>query len=58
MKLYINNAKENWVVDRFISEWNQENYKTVSTYVRNPDLIWLIAPWTWEKESKRKLWIR
>tara|TARA_Y100000385_G_scaffold45326_1_gene41928 strand:+ start:1953 stop:2891 length:939 start_codon:yes stop_codon:yes gene_type:complete len=55
MKLYINNARENWVVDRFINEWNQENYKTVSSYVRNPDLMWLIAPWTWEKESKRKL---
>jgi glycosyltransferase involved in cell wall biosynthesis len=55
MKLYINNAKENWVVDRFVKEWNKENYKTVSTLVSNPDLIWLIAPWTWEKESKRKL---
>ena len=55
MKLYINNAKENWVVDRFVKEWNKENYKTVSTLVRNPDLIWLIAPWTWEKESKKKL---
>ena len=24
MKVYINSAKENWVVDRFIKEWNKE----------------------------------
>ena len=32
MKIYINSAKENWVVDRFISEWNQYNQKQTKNY--------------------------
>ena len=49
MKIFINNAKENWVVDRFIDEWNTYNFKqTKQPYVGN-DIIWLIAPWTWRK---------
>ena len=27
MKIFINNARENWVVDRFIHEWNTYNHK-------------------------------
>ena len=56
MKLYINSAKENWVVDRFRSEWNEYNYKTVnSIYSKNVKIIWIIAPWTWRKLSTTKL---
>ena len=32
MKLYINSAKENWVVDRFIKEWNSYNFKQSRDY--------------------------
>ena len=28
MKIFINNANENWVVDRFINEWNHYNYRS------------------------------
>ena len=31
MKIYINSAKENWVVDRFIDEWNKFNFKQSKT---------------------------
>ncbi len=55
-KIYINKAKENWVVDRFRSEWNEYNYKTVnSIYSKNVKIIWIIAPWTWRKLSTTKL---
>ncbi len=49
MNLYINSAKEDWVVDRFINEWNKFNYKQLNSYRINGKLIWLIAPWTWRK---------
>ena len=55
-KIYINKAKENWVVDRFRSEWNEYNYKTVnSIYSKNVKIIWIIAPWTWRKLSTNRL---
>ena len=52
MKIYINSAKENWVVDRFISEWNQYNQKQTKNYYFGKKIIWLIAPWTWKKVPK------
>ena len=55
MKIYINSAKENWVVDRFISEWNQYNQKQTKNYYFGKKIIWLIAPWTWKKVPKRQL---
>jgi len=55
-KIYINNAKENWVVDRFRSEWNDYNYKaTNSLYSKNVKIIWIIAPWVWRKLSINRL---
>ena len=35
MNLYINKAKENWVVDRFRSEWNDYNFKISNNYLFN-----------------------
>jgi glycosyltransferase involved in cell wall biosynthesis len=55
LQLYINNAKENWVVDRFIDEWNYYNFKQSSTYLFGKKIIWIIAPWTWQKLPKRVL---
>ena len=55
MKIYINNAKENWVVDRFILEWNIYNHKQKKSFLGNDTTIWLIAPWTWAKIPKRYL---
>tara|TARA_Y100000996_G_C22548091_1_gene652638 strand:+ start:346 stop:1269 length:924 start_codon:yes stop_codon:yes gene_type:complete len=49
MKIYINSAKENWVVDRFIEEWNTHNQKKSKNYIFGKKIIWLIAPWTWKK---------
>ncbi|OUV59289.1 MAG: hypothetical protein CBC82_10325 [Cellvibrionales bacterium TMED122] len=49
MKLYINSAKENWVVDRFIEEWNKYNFKQSKSLLFGNKLVWLIAPWTWKR---------
>ncbi|MAJ65988.1 MAG: hypothetical protein CMI76_01675 [Candidatus Pelagibacter sp.] len=55
MKIYLNKAGENWIVDRFYSEWNDFNSSTTSNFIFNSDIIWLIAPWTWRKINKNNL---
>ena len=49
MNLYINSAKENWVVDRFIKEFKEFDKIRTTKLLFNADLIWIIAPWTWRK---------
>ncbi len=54
-KIYLNKASEGWVVDRFRKEW-YENKKEISTkFLQNSNIIWLIAPWTWQKINKKHL---
>ena len=55
MKIYVNKVKENWVVDNFINEWMEYNGDTTVKYIKNAELIWIIAPWTWNQISKRHL---
>jgi glycosyltransferase involved in cell wall biosynthesis len=55
MNIYINRAKENWVVDRFRREFNEYNHKTSNNYFFGNKLIWLIAPWTWRKINPKYL---
>ena len=50
MKIFINNAK-NWVVDRFIHEWNANNLKQKKVSGKNK-IIWIISPWTWNRIPK------
>ena len=55
MKVFINNAKEDWIVDRFIYEWNRYNFKQKKQPFIGKHIIWLIAPWTWKKVPVRSL---
>ena len=55
MKIYLNNPKESWVVDRFRSEWYQDNKDISTRSILMADIIWLIAPWTWKKISLNNL---
>tara|TARA_B100000035_G_scaffold39302_1_gene29615 strand:+ start:8817 stop:9740 length:924 start_codon:yes stop_codon:yes gene_type:complete len=55
VKIYLNKAGENWIVDRFYSEWNYFNSSTVTKFIFNSDIIWLIAPWTWKKIHRKNL---
>jgi glycosyltransferase involved in cell wall biosynthesis len=55
MKIYLNNPKESWVVDRFRNEWIKFNPDLNSRRPKSSDIIWLIAPWTWNKVSKKYL---
>ena len=55
MRIYFNKVKEDWIVDRYINEWNEYNYKSVRSSFISDTLIWIIAPWTWRNVSKRNL---
>ena len=55
MKIYINSAKENWIVDRLKLEWKNSNSTIFTRFSRRSDIIWLIAPWTWKKLNKNTL---
>ena len=50
-KIYLNKAKEDWIIDRATKEWNSFSNNT-SRYVFNSDVVWLIAPWLWKKVNK------
>ena len=43
--IYINKADENWIVDRFIQEWNSYNSDYVTDNIEEADIVWIIAPW-------------
>ena len=42
-------------MDRFRSEWYEYQSELSENNVRDSDVIWIIAPWTWNKISKRQL---
>ena len=55
MKIYLNNVKESWIIDRLRSDWYRYN---TSNAINNPyfaDIIWIISPWVWKKISKKQL---
>jgi len=55
MKIYLNKANENWILDRLRSEWYKYN-KDISTRIINrSDIVWISSPWTWKKLSKNVL---
>jgi len=55
MKIYLNNPKESWVVDRFRKEWLENNSSISTKKVNSADIIWIISPWTWKKIGYRHL---
>jgi len=55
MKIYLNSAKENWIVDRVKKEWIIFNKNITTKYLFNSEIIWIIAPWAWKKINKKQL---
>ena len=55
MKIYLNKANENWIVDRFRSEWYRYNSDISTRFINNADIIWVISPWTWNKLNEKHL---
>ena len=55
MKVYLSKINESWVVDRMRDEWYQNNQEDSVENPKEADLIWIISPWLWKKESKKYL---
>lgn len=53
--IYLNNVKENWIVDRTRKEWYEFNRDTSTKNIYRSNLIWLIASWNWKNVSKGQL---
>jgi glycosyltransferase involved in cell wall biosynthesis len=48
-KVYVLPPSEDWIVDRFVKEWNEDN-KDISVLSPNDaDVVWLLADWCWEQ---------
>ena len=55
MKIYLNNVKESWIIDRLRSDWYSYNNSISVSSSYFADIIWIISPWVWEKLSKKQL---
>ena len=55
MKVFIPKIKEDWIIDRIRKEW-YESSKEISTKISFiSDIIWINAPWAWNKLKKAQL---
>lgn len=49
MKIYVLSPKENWICDRFVSEWLEAHPHTTTKYLEDADIVWLLADWCWNQ---------
>ena len=47
MKIFVLAPKENWICDRFVSEWVSNHSESSTTYLQEADIVWLLADWCW-----------
>tara|TARA_B100000674_G_scaffold487822_1_gene498772 strand:+ start:795 stop:1718 length:924 start_codon:yes stop_codon:yes gene_type:complete len=47
MKIFTLAPKENWIVDRLVSEWKKAFPECNEENPNNADIIWLLAGWCW-----------
>jgi len=52
MKVYLNDPKESWIVDRIREEWYQNNPESTTEKIEECDILWIIAPWQWNMISQ------
>jgi len=55
MKIFINDAKEDWIVDRLKKEYSEYNPELFTNEAKDADIIWIISPWSWKNVSKKYL---
>lgn len=44
-KVYVLPPSEDWIVDRFVKEWNEDNFDISVMHPKDADVIWLLADW-------------
>ena len=53
-KVYVHPAREDWVVDRFVKEWYEDNSDITTLNPFEADVIWLLASWCWKDLTVHK----
>ena len=54
MRLFIYTSNENWICDRLKYEFDGYNHFTTQD-IRESDIVWILAPWSWTSISPRFL---
>jgi hypothetical protein len=47
-KVYVLPPGEDWIIDRFVKEWNEDNSDISVSRPENADVIWLLADFCWQ----------
>ncbi len=55
MTVFLNQLKEDWVVDRLRNEWVTHNKDIYTSSPRKANIIWIIAPWLWKNIKLKHL---
>ena len=55
MKIFVNNVKESWIIDRVRKEFYKNNSDITTKYIKKSDMIWILSPWVWERTPKKYL---
>lgn len=48
-KVFVLRPAEDWIVDRFVKEWNEDNSDISIFQPNEADVIWLMADWCWKQ---------
>ena len=51
MKVYVLAPQENWICDRFVSEWTAHHGSEIVDNPNDADIVWLLADWCWNHLS-------
>lgn len=51
MKVFVLPAREDWIVDRFVAEWSEDNGDITTKNPQEADVVWLLASWCWQNLS-------
>ncbi len=55
MKIWTNKIEESWIMDRVISEWQNNNKEIITDDIKSADIIWISSYWVWKKIRKKHL---
>lgn len=55
MKIYLNDPKESWIVDRIRKEWYENNQDIATESIEDCDVLWIVAPWQWSLIPRQHL---
>lgn len=48
-KVFVLPPSEDWIVDRFVKEWNEDNADISVLHPKDADVVWLLADWAWDQ---------